>query len=413
MTRRLAVSLSAAAFLVAALRADAQEALLPSTGWGLAFGLSAWHFTTAMPQASGAVADVVEVAMPFRVRTVRGRWSFDVSGAGAFGAVHLTTSTVGLQPGQGGNSGGGSNDRVVTIGGPTDVKLRLTGPVVGDNTLVTLGLNLPTGKVALSADETAALQAIGAPALRMPVGAFGAGAGATLGVIQVVQGDEWALAFGASGEQRTEYSPIALALTSGTVDTKVKPGTAVHGTVGYDRPLGEGRWSLLFVGDIYSKDVLSSSGGGLPASSSAYTLGPQFTVSSVMNFAASRWREASWGVAVRMRSEFSDASGAKVAGSSGTYLETSIGGVRGGSTGKGFVIGADARWHSGLTFTDALVGAASTSAGITMGVERARASTLTRWTLHGQYGTFDTGRTSTTGMGVTLGLSIAARREAQ
>jgi hypothetical protein len=406
VTRRL--SLIVAAATLSAAGAHAQEALLPSTGWGVAFGLSAWHFATAIPQQSGAVADIAEVAIPFRLRAVSGRWNFDLSGAGAFGAVHLTSTADAS-----GQGNGSSSDRVVTIGGPTDLKLRFTGPVVGDNTLVTVGLNLPTGKVGMDADETAALQAIGAPAMRMPVGAFGTGAGATLGVIQVVQGDEWALAFGASAEQRTEYSPIAIALAAGKAETRIKPGTAAHVTVGYDRPLGEGRWSLLFVGDVYSRDLLNASGGGQANATSAYTLGPQYTVSSVMQFAASRWREAAFATAARLRSEFSDAAGAKVPGSSGTYLEASIGGVRGSSTGTGFIIGADARWQSGLTFTDALVGAASTAAGVTLGVERAGAGTLTRWTLHGQYGTFDTGRASTTGMGVTLGVSIAARREVQ
>ena len=112
----------------------------------------------------------------------------------------------------------------------------------------------------------------------------------------------------------------------------------------------------------------------------------------------------------RLRSPFTDAKGEKVAGSSGTYFEGSLGGVRGGSTGAGFIIGADARWHSGMTFTDALVGAASTAAGLTLGVERAGRATLTRWTLHGQYGTFDTGRASTTGMSVTLGITVSGRR---
>lgn len=407
MTRRLAGLVAATVF--AAASAPAQESLLPSTGWGMGFGLSAWHFTTAIPQASGAVADVAEVAIPFRVRAVAGRWSVDLSGAGAFGAVHLTANQS-TSSGQGGNDNG---DRAVTIGGPTDVKLRITGPVIGDNTLVTIGVNLPSGKVGLNADETSALQAIGAPAMHMPVGAFGAGAGATLGAIRVIQGEDWALAVGASGEQRSEYSPIALALSGGKAETKVTPGTAAHVTVGYDRPLGQGRWSLLFVGDVYSKDKIVASGGGQATTNTNYTLGPQFTVSSQMQFAAAGWREATFTTTARLRSEFTDETGAKVTGSSGTYLDGALFGVRGGSTGAGFVIGADARMHTGLTFTDALVGAATTAAGLTLGIERAGRSTLTRWTLHGQYGTFDTGRASTTGMGVTLGMSIAARREAQ
>lgn len=406
MTRRLTVLVAAA--MLSAAGAEAQESLLPSTSWGIAMGLSGWHFATAIPQASGAVADVLEVSVPFRVRAAAGRWNFDLSGAGAVGAVHLTASADASVPAS--EDGG---DRLVTIAGPTDVKLRLTGPVVFDNTLVTIGFNLPSGKVGLDADETTALQAIGAPAMRMPVGAFGTGAGATFGVIQVFKGDDWALAVGASAEQRTEYSPIALVLAAGTAETRIKPGSAAHVTLGYDRPLGEGRWSLLAVGDLYTKDLLTATGGGLPAATGAYTLGPQFTLSSVMQFGATRWREAAFGVAARMRSEFADATNKKVPGSSGTYLEASIGGVRGGSSGSGLILGADARWQSGLSFTDALVGAASTSAGLTLGVEKANAHVLARWTLHGQYGTFDTGRASTTGMGVTFGVSIAARREAK
>jgi hypothetical protein len=406
MTRHLAGIM--AALLLAAPTLRAQEALLPATGWGMGLAISGWHLATPIPQASGAVADVAEVAFPFRIRGVLGRWSVDLSGAGALGAVHLTAD-----PSQSSSATGNNSDRVTSIAGPTDVKLRITGPIIGDNTLVTAGVNIPSGKVGLNTDETTALQAVGAPAMHMPIGAFGTGAGATLGIIQVIQGEDWAIAIGASGEQRSEYSPIAIALTSGKAETRITPGTAAHVTLGLDRSLGEGRWSLLFVGDMYSKDQLVASGGGTAAQSSSYTLGPQFSVSSQMAFAARAWREASFNVAARMRSAFSDATGAKVAGSSGTYLEASLGGVRGGSTGAGFIIGADARWHSGLTFTDALVGAATTAAGLTIGIERAGASTLRRWTLHGQYGTFDTGRASSSGYGVTLGLSVSARREAQ
>ena len=390
-----------AATLACAAAAGAQETLLPSTGWGVGTALSGWHFSTAIPQASGAVANVLEVAVPFRVRGNVGRWSVDLSGAGAFGAVHFAA----------GEDGDGEN-RVVTIAGPTDMKLRLTGPLLSDALQVTAGLNLPVGKVGLNAEETSALQVLGAPALRMPVAAFGAGAGMTLGVIRAFEGEDWAIAFGASAEQRTEYSPIALALSSGRSETKITPGTALHITAGLDRPLGEGRWAVLFVGDVFSKDKVRLA-ESVTDDANDYTLGPQFTLSSQMDLAAPGWRAAAFGMAARLRSEFTDASGGKVSGSSGTYLEGSLGGVRGGPSGAGFIIGADARWHSGLTFTDALVGAAVTAAGLTIGMERAGTSTLTRFTVHGQYGSFDTGTLATTGFGATIGLSVSARREAR
>ncbi|MEA3247775.1 MAG: hypothetical protein U9Q74_16620 [Gemmatimonadota bacterium] len=407
MTPRLALVGLA---LCAAGAAQAQESLLPSTGWGIATGLDAWHFSKPIPQASGAVADVAEFAIPFRVRSVFGRWSFDLSGAAAAGAVHLTaaSSAQGSASGSGQGDGG---DRLVSIYGPTDVKLRLTGPFAVEGFTVTAGVNVPTGKVGLNGDETSALQAVGAPALRMPVGAFGTGLGMTLGLIRTVEGDDWAAAFGGSVEQRNEYSPIALALGTGKAETRVAPGMAVHVTAGLDRAAGDGRWSVLAVGDVFAKDKVSVTGS--TDGSNDYTLGPQLTVTSQLALAAAGWREASFNVGARYRSEYSDAMGAKVSGSSGTYLEASLGGVRGGSLGSGFIIAADGRWHSGLKFTDAMVGAAVTAAGLTLGYERAGDQTLARYTIHGQFGSFDTGTTKATGFGVTLGLSIAARREAR
>ncbi len=400
MTRPVMISMLLALMCTSAV--GAQETLLPSTGWGSGFAISAWHFQTAIPQATGAVADVAQAAVPFRIRGTVGRWSADLSGAGAYGAVHLTASSA----------SGESGDRLITIAGPTDLKLRLTGPLVGDALQLTAGFNIPTGKVQLNADETSALQAVGAPALHMPVGAYGTGAGMTLGVVRAFEGDDWALAIGASAEQRTEYSPIALALSSGKSETKVTPGTAVHVTAGLDRSLGEGRWALLFVGDVFSKDKVRLS-TSVDDGSNDYTLGPQFTLSSQMNLAASGWREATFNVAARMRSEFSDAAGQKISGSSGTYLEGYLGGVRGGPSGRGLIIGVDGRWHSGLSFTDAMVGAAATAAGLTIGYERAGDSSISRFTLHGQYGTFDTGKVSTSGFGATIGFSVSARREAR
>ena len=74
----------------------------------------------------------------------------------------------------------------------------------------------------------------------------------------------------------------------------------------------------------------------------------------------------------------------------------------------GGLIGLDGRWHSGLNFTDALVGAAVTAVGATIGVERAGDAAMTRFYIHGQYGSFDTGTIQTTGMGATIGFSISA-----
>ena len=97
-------------------------------------------------------------------------------------------------------------------------------------------------------------------------------------------------------------------------------------------------------------------------------------------------------------------------GSAGTYLEGSLGGVLGGGGRVGLVLAVDGRWHSGLSFTNSLVGAAMTAAGATIGLELPIGFRLT---IQPQYGTFDTGTTRTTGVGGTVALSFFARKEAR
>ncbi len=398
--------------LVASVPVGAQESLLPSTGWGTGFSLTAWHLQTALPQSAGGLADVVEVVVPVRVRSTFGRFSVDVSAAGVFGGAHFTESASSSGQGNSGNSGGsGGGDRFVSVAGPTDVKVRVNGPLFGDALLFTAGLNLPTGKVGLTADQTSALQVIGSPALRMPIAALGTGTGYTVGVLHAFEGEDWALALGASVEQRSEYSPIALALAAGSAETRITPGTAAHVTLGLDRVFGDARLSALLVGDVFATDKVRQTLSGAPDQTADYKLGPQVTAITRLDFGASGWRESSVSVAVRQRSQFTDASGAAIAGSSATYLEGALGGVLGGASGAGLILAADARWQSGMKFTDAMVGAAATAVGVTLGVERAGTSTLSRFFVHGQYGTFDTGTARTTGVGATIGVSVSALRE--
>lgn len=416
IARRLAVALAALATSVA----GAQESLLPSTGWAIGSGLHAWHFSTPLPQTGGSLADVAEAAIPFRVRSAFGRWSIDLSGAGAFGAARFAATadstleaTVSADSSVGGDESDSAEDRIVSIFGPTDVKLRVTGPLFSDNFLLTLGFNLPSGKVGLDGDETSALQAIGAPALAMPVAAFGTGAGYTVGFIRAFDGDEWAVAVGGSVEQRSEYSPIAVLLADGKAETRVAPGSAVHATLGFDRTIGASRLSALLVGDLFSIDKVSYDDGTGTVVNNDFQLGPQAALSTGIDFGAGGWRESSLNVAAQWRGEFSDSAGAKVSGSSGTYFEGSLGGVRGGPEGAGFVVATDARWHSGLKFTDALVGAAVTAVGVTLGLESVGTRSTTRFTVRGQYGTFDTGTAKSSGFSVTLGMSVGARRGAR
>jgi hypothetical protein len=390
------------AVAVASSTLGAQDALLPSTGWGTGIGISAWNFSTPIPQAAGNLQAVAQVAIPFRVRAVFGRWSMDLSGAGAAGAALFKQESSG-------GSEGEEELSVASLFGPTDLKLRLTGPIVGDNFVATLGLNIPTGKVGMTGEETNALQAIAAPALRMPVASFGTGAGATLGVIRAFQMTNWALALGLSAEQRTEYSPIAIAFSSGTSETKITPGMAFHFTGALDRSLGEHRLGIVLSADQFAKDAVQID----ELDATSYQLGPQVAIGGKLEIGSSRWRSSELNLSYRLRGAFADDAGNKVEGSSGTYLEASLGGVLGREGRTGLILGTDFRMHSGLEFTDALVGAATTAFGASIGWESPRERSVFRFVLRGQYGTFDTGSAKSNGMGVSLGMSVSSRREAQ
>jgi hypothetical protein len=372
----------------------AQGALAPTAEWRGAPVFTSWSFGTAIEQSAGDVSSVQQFAVPLRARfRIRDRWSVDVASA-------VSSSTVSLKS--------GSTTRSLSLSGLSDLNVRLTGPLIGDAFLLTAGVNIPTGSTELGADATAVVQAIAAPALSMPVSALGLGFGGTLGILGAREMGPWAVALGASVEQRTEYTPIALALSSGQSRTTLAPGMATHLSLGADRSIGAKRLALVVVGDLYAEDGLTLAAGGV-SSTSNYSLGPQVSAIGRLDFAAGGWRDAALNAAVRMRSQFTDAAGSKVAGSGGSYLEGSIGGVRGGPADRGLILGADARWHSGLEFTSALVGASVAAAGATVGVDWPFAQAAIRVALRGQYGTLNTGSHSSSIMGLQLSGSIAAR----
>jgi len=373
---------------------SAQGALVPTAEWRGAPVFTNWSFGTAIEQAAGDISSVRQLAVPLRARMrIRDRWSVDVAGA-------VSSSTVSLTA--------GGTKRTITQSGLSDLNVRLTGPLVGDAFMLTAGINLPTGATELGADATAVVQAIAAPGLSMPVSALGLGLGGTLGVLGAREVGPWAVALGASVEQRTEYTPIALALSSGKSLTTLAPGMATHLSLGADRSIGTKRLALVVVGDLYAEDGLTLAAGNAKSTSN-YSLGPQVSAIGRLDFAAAGWRETAVNASVRMRSEFTDAAGTKVAGSGGSYLEGSFIGVRGAAAQRGLILGLDARWHSGLEFTSALVGASVAAAGATVGVDWPFADASIRVALRGQVGSINTGSGSTGMTGLQLSGTIGAR----
>lgn len=379
---------------------SAQESLLGGVGGGAAAAYAGWSFARPIPQGAIAIRGLSQVAVPFSVRFRLGDgWSFEVGGAVAAGRVEVDS---------------GSARRSLSLTGLTDFKVRLSRGLGDGRTLLTAGVNLPTGTTGLDGSETMALQAIAAPGLQMPVSALGLGPGATLGLIRALEEGDWAVALGASAELRTEYTAVELALASGAARTTITPGTALHVTVGADRSIGDHRLGLQLLVDAYTKDkVVVGLAGGANVSAD-YSLGPQLSAIAHLDLSAGGWRDAALAVSVRHRTPFSDGDGKTVSGSAGTYADASIGGVRGGPTGRGLILATDARYYTGFSFTDALIGAKHMAVGVTIGAELpASARSAWRVTAHPQYGSFDTGRASSGIWGIQLTAAYAARTGAR
>jgi hypothetical protein len=377
-------------------RMKAQGSLLPGTSAGIAPVFSSWHFNTPIALEGGSLKGARQVAVPLRFRALlRGNWTFDAAGAFVSGSAEVESSNV---------------SRTLTLNGLTDIRLRATHSMFGESVLLTLGANLPTGKTGLSADETSALQVVGAPALQMPASALGLGASGTVGLSVGRQVGEWALAFGGSVEKRTEYTAIDFALEDGNALTKVSPGTAAHITAGLDRALGQRRLSALFVVDHYSEDAISIEQGDVAADEARYTLGTQLTGSIGVDFGGGSWRTGQFALSVRHRGAFSDQAGESVEGSDATYIESSWTGVRGRATGRGLILGVNFRQHTGSPVSSSMAAAAASVGGATVGLEFPSTNKTFRIATQVQYGQFDTGVTKTNGLGFSVMASYAAAK---
>lgn len=375
---------------------SAQGSLLPGTSVSISPVFAMWNFKTPIALDAGTLTGAQQIALPLRFRAMlRGHWTFDAAGAFVSGSAKLQS---------------GSESRTLKLNGLTDIRLRATRPMFGESVLLTLGANLPTGKTGLSADETAALQVVGAPALQMPAAALGLGASGTVGLTVGRQVGAWAVAVGGSVEKRSEYTAIELALEDGNALTKVAPGIAAHVTAGLDRAIGQRTLSALFVVDHYSEDAISIEQGDVAADEARYTLGTQFTGSVGLDFGGGAWRAGQFALSVRHRGAFTDQAGVSVEGSDATYIESSWTGVRGRATGRGLILGVNFRQHTGSPVSSSMAAAAASVGGATIGLEFPSTNRTFRIATQVQYGQFDTGITKTNGMGVTVMASFAAAR---
>ncbi|MEP7383413.1 MAG: hypothetical protein ABI910_17140, partial [Gemmatimonadota bacterium] len=375
----------------------AQEAPLRRPAFQAGGVWESWRFATPLPVDTERVERISQLSFPLGVVIPLGpRWTFDVSGAYAMGSVQLTDTT-------------GARTRTIDLRGPTDVKLRLVGHIVGDALLLNLGLNAPTGLTRLGTEDVAALRLIGAPPLRMPSPTLGNGLGGTAGLVLAQQAGAWALAAGAAYEVRASYTPIDAAVAGIASTTELDPSDAVHLSLGADRLMGPHRLSFIASYDLYGKDqiALNSNGGAMLGGS--YQLGPSVSGLMLLELGVPGMQELSLALVNRYRSRYNGLDGHSVDGSSGNQFDARLHARFGVPRRFGWWLGIDGHVDTGLDVDQSLATAAMSAVGGSLGLSLPLGAVALEPAIRASLGSVDTGARSSRATGLGASLTIVRR----
>lgn len=385
---------------VAATGAAAQGTLV-GRGTGSVGPLGEWvRLGSGAPQPGLTVGDTVVVreatqwSLPFAlVYPVGERVTLDLAGTYTSGEVRLAAPE------------NGTGRESYRLDGLSDLRVRATGHLVGDNVLVTLGATIPTGHTELDREELDALRVLAAPALGLQAPGVGLGAGGTAGLVLARQVGGWAWALAGSYELRGRYNPVA-AFTAGVPAADYDPGDAVHLSLGTDGLVGEHAMTFTVSADLFTRDELRASGGSVPIA--AVRLGPVLGADWKLQLGTTRFRELAIYVSERYRTSY-ELDGETVDGTSGNYLEAGVRSVRPLGRRTDLLAGVQLRHQTGLDVDQTLATAAVAAGSATLGLSRVVGALIVQPYLRAQVGTLDTGgdRISLTGAGG--GIAIGAR----
>jgi hypothetical protein len=299
---------------------------------------------------------------------------------------------------------GSTSSETANLAGVGDVRLRLSGKLMGDALVMTLGANIPTGVHDLTGEQIAALSVLAAPALGIYLPAVSSGGSQTLGLVTAHWVEDWSFAAGLSYELRNQFSPVA-ALANGLSSPKFDPGDAVHLSLGGDGLVGEHSLSVTAIADVYTEDKLLASGSDR---GSRVKLGPTIGIDATLRLASTSIKDPAIYVSERVRGAF-NRDGQTVGGSSVNYLAAGIRGARPLSRSTDLTAAFDAWNHSGILSNHALVTAATTSASVTLGLDIRSGQYSFRPFIRSRAGTIDTGVQTATMSGASFGMSLVSR----
>jgi hypothetical protein len=358
-----------------------------------------WNFGDGVYQTPVGGGDSVRIesgsqlTMPISLIVPLGqRWGVDVSGAYTKGTVSLASRDPALNV-----------DRY-NVNGLTDLRVRATGRLSGDNVILTVGVNLPTGKTSLNSEEFSAMRILAAPAFSFQTPTLGLGAGATAGIVVARQLAGWAWALGGSYELRSAYDPV-------TFVGEMKPSDALHLSVGGDGLVGSAGMTIGISADVFTKDHLAppDSLQASGANTLETQLGPIFTADWQVRLAASRFREFVLYAVDRYRTTYKRG-GNVIAGSSGNYLDTGLRTVLPVARSSALLTQLNLRNQTGLKSDQTLATAAITSVALTLGLvqDLGHGYSLQPFT-RVQTGQLKTGDKSASVQGLSGGLTLGMR----
>jgi hypothetical protein len=359
-----------------------------------------WSFSQPLPQPTPGnettvlVDNASEISFPVAVTVPLGEnWSVDVATAFSSGRVVLAAADTLLDVSR------------YTLNGIADTRLRATGklsPMVS----LTFGLNIPTGKTSLDAEEYNAFRVLAAPALSFQIPRLGSGVSGTAGVVLSRQlGPVWAGALGVSYEVRGSYD--AGTLVAALASSDYSPGDALRISAGLDGLVGQHGMTLGLSADIYpTNDVVSNA-------SIATRLGPVLTADWQLRVATTRFRELTLYAVDRYRTRYRSGlpeSLVSVTQSSGNYLDAGVRSVLGAGPATGVLAAVNFRHQTGLKADDTFATAGMVSGALTLGLIRELGGGyVAQPFVRGQIGQLKTGTASSTGTGVAAGLTVGLR----
>jgi hypothetical protein len=296
--------------------------------------------------------------------------------------------------------------------GLSDVRIRATGHLVGDNVVVTFGVNAPSGATSLTPGQLNALRVVAAPALAFPTPAFGLGPSGTAGVVLAREIAGWAWGVGGTYELRTSYTPVGD--VEGLGVPNFSPSNIVHLSAGTEGLIGQSAMAISAGVDFFGLNHLTTpattfAGQPVPGLAVGTQLGPIFTFSWQLQLAARAFRDLTLYAVERYRTDYKSES-VDIAGSSGHYVDAGVSGAIPTSPATDVESAVYVRYQTGLTSTPEIATAGTRAAGIRLGLgQRLGAHLRIGPFLRGEIGNLSTGGVTASAHSLTAGLALTDR----